>query len=74
MTGGRRKIHNEELHNLYSSPNIVSDQIKYKNDKSSKMRWAGNAVCMREKQERIQSFDRKTREILMKYSRRCRMD
>jgi len=24
VTGGWRKLHNEELHNLYSSPNIIS--------------------------------------------------
>jgi hypothetical protein len=23
LTGGWRKLHNEELHNLYSSPNII---------------------------------------------------
>jgi hypothetical protein len=23
LTGDRRKLHNEELHNLYSSPNII---------------------------------------------------
>jgi hypothetical protein len=23
VTGSRRKMHNEELHNLYSSPNII---------------------------------------------------
>jgi hypothetical protein len=23
VTGGWRKLHNEELHNLYSSPNII---------------------------------------------------
>jgi hypothetical protein len=23
MTGGWRKLHNEKLHNLYSSPNII---------------------------------------------------
>jgi hypothetical protein len=23
VTGGCRKLHNEELHNLYSSPNII---------------------------------------------------
>jgi hypothetical protein len=23
MTGGWRKLHNEELHNLYSSPSII---------------------------------------------------
>jgi hypothetical protein len=24
MTGGWRKLHNEELHNLYSSPSIIT--------------------------------------------------
>jgi hypothetical protein len=24
VTGGWRKLHNEELHNLYSSPNIIT--------------------------------------------------
>jgi hypothetical protein len=28
VTGGWRKLHNEDLHNLYSSPNTISDQIK----------------------------------------------
>jgi hypothetical protein len=28
-TGGCSKLHNEELHNLYSSPNIINDdQVK----------------------------------------------
>jgi hypothetical protein len=35
MTGGWRKLHNEELHNLYSSPNIKRMM------KSRRMRWAG---------------------------------
>jgi hypothetical protein len=34
VTGGWRKLHNEKLHNLYSSPNIIR-MIK------SRMRWAG---------------------------------
>jgi hypothetical protein len=33
--GGWRKLHNEELHNLYSSPSIII-MIK-----SRRMRWAG---------------------------------
>jgi hypothetical protein len=37
VTGGWRKLHNEELHNLYSSPNIMRI-IKYK------MKWAGHAA------------------------------
>jgi hypothetical protein len=35
-------MHNEELHNLYSSPDIIR-QIK-----SRKMRWAGHVAYMRE--------------------------
>jgi hypothetical protein len=35
-----RKLHNEELHILYSSPNIIK-QIK-----SSRMRWAGHVARM----------------------------
>jgi hypothetical protein len=35
-----RKLHNEELHNLYSSPDII------KQVKSRRMRWAGHVACM----------------------------
>jgi hypothetical protein len=41
--GGWRKLHNEELHNLYSSPSI--NRII----KSGKMRWAGHAAVMEQK-------------------------
>jgi hypothetical protein len=40
VTGKWRKLHNEELHILYSSPNIIR-QIK-----SRRMRWAGHVACM----------------------------
>jgi hypothetical protein len=39
-TGGWRKLHNEELHNLYSSPSII------KIIKSSRMRWTGRVTRM----------------------------
>jgi hypothetical protein len=35
-----RKLHNDELHSLYSSPNIV------RVIKSMSMRWAGHVACM----------------------------
>jgi hypothetical protein len=41
--GSWRKLHNDELHNLYSSPNIV------KVIKSRRMRWAGHVACMGER-------------------------
>jgi hypothetical protein len=43
VTGGWRKLHNEELHNLYSSPNII------RSIKSRRMRWAGHVARMGEK-------------------------
>jgi hypothetical protein len=42
VTGGWRKLLNEELHNLYSSPHIIS-MIK-----SRRMRWAGHVASMGE--------------------------
>jgi hypothetical protein len=35
-----RKLHNDELHSLYSSPNIA------RVIKSRRMRWAGHMACM----------------------------
>jgi transcription termination factor 2 len=42
LTGEWRKLHNEELNNLYSSPSIV--QVV----KSRRMRWAGHVARMGE--------------------------
>jgi hypothetical protein len=42
VTGGWRKLHSGELHNLYSSPDIIR-QIK-----SRRMRWAGHVARMGE--------------------------
>jgi hypothetical protein len=42
VTGEWRKLHGGELHNFYSSPDIVR-QIK-----SGRMRWAGHVACMGE--------------------------
>jgi hypothetical protein len=43
VTGGWRKLHNEELRNLYSSSSII------RMIKSRRMRWTGHVVRMREK-------------------------
>jgi hypothetical protein len=45
VTGEWRKLHNEELHNLYSSPDIIR-QVK-----SRRMRWAGNVPRMAEERK-----------------------
>jgi hypothetical protein len=45
VTGEWRKLHNEELHNLYSSPDIIR-QVK-----SRRMRWAGHVARMGEERK-----------------------
>jgi hypothetical protein len=42
VTGDWRKLHNEQLHIVYSSPNIIR-KIKSRN-----MRWVGHVARMRE--------------------------
>jgi hypothetical protein len=46
VTGEWRKLHNKELHDLYSSSSII------RIIKSRRMRWAGNVARMGEKKER----------------------
>jgi hypothetical protein len=45
VTGEWRKLHNEELHNLYSSPDIIR-QVK-----SRRMRWSGHVARMGEEKK-----------------------
>jgi hypothetical protein len=45
VTGEWRKLHNEELHTLYSSPDIIR-QVK-----SRRMRWAGHVARMGEERK-----------------------
>jgi hypothetical protein len=40
VTGGWRKLHNEELHNLYCSPSVI------RMIKSRRMRWVGHVARM----------------------------
>jgi hypothetical protein len=49
VTGEWRKLHNEELHNLYSPPDII------RKVKSRRMRWAGHVARMGE-EKNVQSF------------------
>jgi hypothetical protein len=51
VRGEWRKMHNEEIHNLYSSPDIIR-QVK-----SRRMRWAGHVARMGE--------ERKVNKVLM---------
>jgi hypothetical protein len=43
VTGGWRKLHNDKLHYLYSSPSIIRMM------KSRRLRWAGRVARMEEK-------------------------
>jgi hypothetical protein len=40
ITGGWRKLHNKNHHNLYSSPNII------RAIKSRRIRWMGHVTCV----------------------------
>jgi hypothetical protein len=50
VTGGWRKLHNEELRDLYSSPSII------RIIRSRRMRWAGHVVRMGEKRNAYRLF------------------
>jgi hypothetical protein len=50
MIGSWRRLHNEELHNLYSSPSII------RMIKSMKMRWVGHVAFNGEKRKAYRIF------------------
>jgi hypothetical protein len=45
VTGEWRKLHSQELHNLYSSPNVIRQMM------SRRMRWAGHVARMGEERK-----------------------
>jgi hypothetical protein len=53
VTGGWRKLHNEELRDLYSSPSLI------RIIKSRRMRWAGHVARMGEKRNAYRLLVRK---------------
>jgi hypothetical protein len=53
VTGEWRKLHNKELHDLYSSPSII------RIIKSRRMRWADHVARMREKRNAYRLLVRK---------------
>jgi hypothetical protein len=53
VTGEGRKLHNEELHDLYSSPSIIRIM------KSRRMKWAGHIARMGEKRNAYRLLMRK---------------
>jgi hypothetical protein len=50
VTGGWRKLHNEELHSLYPSPSII------RIIKSRRMRWEGHVARIGEKRNAYRSL------------------
>jgi hypothetical protein len=55
VMGEWRKLHNEELHNLYLSPDIIR-QVK-----SRRMRWAGACSTHGRREKSVQGFGEKAR-------------
>jgi hypothetical protein len=55
VIGGWRKLHNEELHNLYYLPSIIRTL------KSRRMRWVGHVAHIGEEEECIEDFGGKAR-------------
>jgi hypothetical protein len=57
VTGGWRKLHDEELHDLYSLPHII------RMIKSRRMRWAGHIARMWEKMNAYRVLVERQKEI-----------
>jgi hypothetical protein len=58
VTGEWRKLHNEELHDLYFSPNIVRLM------KSRRVSWAGHVARMEDRRNAYRDLMGKPKEIM----------
>jgi hypothetical protein len=67
VTGGWRKLHNEELHDLYSSPRII------RIIKTKRMRLAGHVARMAEKKNVFRLLVRKPEGNILLGRPRCRL-
>jgi hypothetical protein len=67
VTRGWRKLHNGELHNLYSSPSII------RTIKPRKIRWTGHVARMGEKRNAYRIFVGKTEGKRLLGRPRCRL-
>jgi hypothetical protein len=54
VIGGWRKLHNEEFHNLYSSPSIIRMIL------SERMKWTGHVARMGQKRNAYRILEGKT--------------
>jgi hypothetical protein len=57
VAGGWRRLHKEELHNLYTSPNII------RVIESKGMRWVGHTACTREMRNAYSILDGRNRPL-----------
>jgi hypothetical protein len=68
VTGEWRKLHNEELNDLYFSPNIV------RVIKSGRMRWVGHLECMGGRRGGFRVLGDEEKRPLGRLRRRCEME
>jgi hypothetical protein len=66
MVRGLRKLHNVELHNLFSSPSII------RIIRSKTMRWAGHVTCTEENSNEYSILMWKPEKNIPSRSHRCR--
>jgi hypothetical protein len=65
VTGVWRKLHNEELHNLYSSPSII------RMIKSIRVRQAGHVTRLEIRKCIVYDFGKKARKKTIKKTKTC---